>query len=323
MHGENSRRNFEHAERELIRQKLFQYMRIHHIGVPALAERIQAAHPRGTEIPISTLQRFLDGRTRTNEDAVRLCYGFAEGLTASDSTAALGEALSIFYTTERDTANPDRYSGRYYCDTEDYGIGTVAAQAPVEPQFDIAADAGFWRVIWRITERSAFSSGSNVLEGVLACAGDAANVLLKDRLTGLPTTYILSREPEALRGYGVSVPFLPGQATGDLSPEPVKIRLSKKPMPPPEAKRPTPAVRALIRKFPADDLEKALLLRESEVVDRDQISLLQGSYSGKLTMVTGLLARGVSPNAVDSCTGMTALHLAIGRNHLEIVHFSG
>jgi hypothetical protein len=64
-------------------------------GIPF--DSIRSENALETEIPVSTLQRFLGNRMRTNEPAVRLCYRFAESLVVSDSTAALGERLFVFY----------------------------------------------------------------------------------------------------------------------------------------------------------------------------------------------------------------------------------
>jgi hypothetical protein len=314
MRGENSRKNFDQAERELIRIKLFQYMKRNRIGAPGLAERIQAAHPRGTEIPISTLQRFLAGRMRTNDDAVRLCHGFAESLTASDCIAALGEALSAFYDAKADRENPGKYdySGNYFSDTGECDTASFDAETPVEPQFEITADAGFWRVIWRVIEKRALSKGSNVLEGVLVCTGDAAFVVMKDRLTGFPSSYVLSQGAEMLWGCGTSALFSPGQALS-LFPIRVELRLSKTPR---QGRR--PVVRGYAQKLPDSQLEKGSSSMGSVTSNKDH-ALLQYAYDGNLELVTELLTRGVSPDSVDSSTGMSALHLAIGRNHLDIV----
>lgn len=317
MHGENSRRNFDHTERELIRQKLFHYMKKNRIGVPALAKRIQAAHPRGTEIPISTLQRFLDGRMRTNDDAVRLCYGFAEDLTASDSIAALGEGLSIFYNSNTDGEDSGKYdySGEYFSETKDDAVSFDAETYGV-PQFEIKADAGFWRVIWRVVEKGASSKGCNVLEGVLVCSVDTAFVVLKDRLTGFPSSYILSRRPEMLWGHGASVLFSPGSSL-DPFPIRVELRLIKTPGSGLEAGRRWPVIRGYAKKLSDIQPEKGSRLTGSGESNRDR-ALLQYAFEGNLELVAELLTQGVSPDAVDGSTGMTALHLAIGRNHLEI-----
>jgi hypothetical protein len=59
--GGGSDETFDLAERELTRKKLIRYAKENGIGAPTLAERITASHPRGTELPLSTLQRFLAG----------------------------------------------------------------------------------------------------------------------------------------------------------------------------------------------------------------------------------------------------------------------
>ncbi len=222
MGGEGDK-TFDLAERELTRKKLIRYAKENGIGAPKLAERITATHPRGTELPVSTLQRFLGNLMRTNEPAVRLCYRFAESLVASDSTAALGERLFLFYGTgsERD------YSGTY---RSEIGTADVA-----EPEFagyseiNIAADTGFWRV----TEKTAPDLDHAIYDGVLVCSGDAAVVVLKDRVAGLARNYMLWPESETLQGHGATMRFLPGDTTEVWDKfkisgiEPIEIRLRK------------------------------------------------------------------------------------------------
>ena len=50
---------FDLTERERIRWALIDYMKAHKIGIPTLAARIKASHPREMEIPWKTLQRTL------------------------------------------------------------------------------------------------------------------------------------------------------------------------------------------------------------------------------------------------------------------------
>jgi uncharacterized protein len=48
------------------------------------------------------------------------------------------------------------------------------------------------------------------------------------------------------------------------------------------------------------------------------IMLLQGAYYGDIPLVVTLLERGVPLDTADKVTGMTALHLAVGCNHLDV-----
>ncbi|PZR85938.1 MAG: hypothetical protein DLM68_10380 [Hyphomicrobiales bacterium] len=49
--------------------------------------------------------------------------------------------------------------------------------------------------------------------------------------------------------------------------------------------------------------------------------LLEAVFYGNEKMVEMLLDFGVSPDAIDSVTGITALHLAVGRNDLDLARF--
>jgi hypothetical protein len=52
-----------------------------------------------------------------------------------------------------------------------------------------------------------------IYDGVLVCSGDAAVVVLKDRLAGLARSYMLWPENETLHGHGATMRFLPGDTT--------------------------------------------------------------------------------------------------------------
>lgn len=89
---------YDRAERERLRRRLLDYMDSQQIGVPSLQQRLASATGRSAqEIPLSTLQRFLAGRHRTNDVFVKICQTFVLGLSAPEGYAAFGEALSGFY----------------------------------------------------------------------------------------------------------------------------------------------------------------------------------------------------------------------------------
>ena len=199
--GEVEQQTFDVAERELIRKKLIRYAKENGIGAGRLATEITASHPRGTELPVSTLQRFLAGRSK-NKSCVALCHHFVERRTISDPSAALGERLFIFYGA----GNGRDYSGTYRCD-----IGTTDAaetEFAGHSKINIVADAGFWRV----TETTVPDLSRAIYDGVLVCSGDAAVVVLKDRVAGLARSYMLWPENEILHGHGatmLSCPAIP------------------------------------------------------------------------------------------------------------------
>jgi hypothetical protein len=223
MGGAAKEQTFDIAERELTRKKLIRYAKENGIGAGRLAKRIKDSDPRETEIPVSTLQRFLGNLMRTNEPAVRLCYRFAESLVVSDSSAALGERLFVFYGA----GNGRDYSGTYRSEIRTADVAQMEFAGHSE--INIAADTGFWRV----TETTAPDLNRAIYDGVLVCSGNAAVVVLKDRLAGLARSYMLWPESETLHGHGATMRFLPGDTTEVWDKfkisgiEPIRIRLRK------------------------------------------------------------------------------------------------
>jgi ankyrin repeat protein len=63
--------------------------------------------------------------------------------------------------------------------------------------------------------------------------------------------------------------------------------------------------------------------RKSQSTDpaTNQALLLQSAYGGSIEMVKHFLDEGAPLDTADQVTGMTALHLAVGCNHLELVRF--
>jgi hypothetical protein len=216
MHGEVEQQTFDAVERELIRKKLIRYMKENGIGAPTLAERIQDSHPRKTEIPLSTLQRFLAGWGK-NESCVALCHRFVERVVISDPVAKLGERLSIFYGA----GNGHDYSGDYVIEhsrkDDPFGL-----KYP-EPVMEITPDAGFWRV----TERRYSDPDDTIYDGVLVCSGDVAVVVMKGRLMGLARNYTLWHEKYLLHARGVKVSFK-GVSLQKLAVEQISFRLGKR-----------------------------------------------------------------------------------------------
>jgi hypothetical protein len=160
---------------------------------------------------------------RTNELFVRFCHRFVEHLTISDSIAKLGERLFIFYGA----GNGRDYPGTYRSEIRTADV--AEPDFPGHSEINIAADTGFWRV----TETTAPDLNRAIYDGVLVCSGDAAVVVLKDRLAGLARSYMLWPENETLHGHGATMRFLPGDTTGVWSKfkisgiEPIRIRLER------------------------------------------------------------------------------------------------
>lgn len=228
MTGSSDPSSYDQEARALIRNKLLHYMRAHRIGAPELTERIRDAQTIKRKVPIgiSTVQRFLAGKIRTTEPYVYMLDRFAEGLPSPDPIGSLGERLFIFYGA----SNGRDYTGTYFCDSGVFDADFADSKMPGDSEITIAADAGFWRV----TEKMSSALNHAIYDGVLVCSGDAAVVVLKDRLAGLARNYMLWPENETLRGHGATGRFLPGDTPEiwgkyEISGvEPIEIRLRKK-----------------------------------------------------------------------------------------------
>jgi uncharacterized protein len=65
---------------------------------------------------------------------------------------------------------------------------------------------------------------------------------------------------------------------------------------------------------------RAAQLKNSRSLDPEAAKnlLLESAYQGNTEAVESLLEDGVPIDTLDNATGMTALHLAVGRNHFEL-----
>jgi hypothetical protein len=90
---------FDEGDRDRLRATLFRYMEAHDIGVPTLIAHMSKAVKREQRfIPQKTLQRFLEGRMRTNDATVRIFHDFAQTLPAArDDMGELTLAFRQFF----------------------------------------------------------------------------------------------------------------------------------------------------------------------------------------------------------------------------------
>lgn len=97
-------------QRARIRAALLQFMEQTRIGTPTLQSKIiEADTPHHRELPLSTLQRFLGGRRRTQDHYVAMCDKFVKTLAGYDerqASIALGAMLSGFLTAPSPIGKP-------------------------------------------------------------------------------------------------------------------------------------------------------------------------------------------------------------------------
>ncbi len=211
MHGPET---FDLATRERISQKLLHYKQSHGIGVHRLEARISATHPRNPDISIKTLQRFLGGTLRINDQYMGYLSLFAESLPELDPVGELGLAMAAMFGASGKSPSPPPYAGTY------------AVSLDLDEESGVARlewDKTFWRF-----HETMKVGGHLVYDGVMVHARNALHVLLKDRLLGRakvytlreleekitrPQQYLLGETNEDLEGHGSHLDFRSGPSS--------------------------------------------------------------------------------------------------------------
>lgn len=178
-------RAFDGTARDRIRRKIMNYMVEHRIGVPLLTQRITSSNPHKPKIPIKTLQRFLAGKHRTNDMYVRFFHKFAETLPDPDPVLELGRSLADMYDVAK---GADPFSDEGVARRYEVMIG----QDSPHSEITVVSEGRFKRLREVGTE-----ADYSVYDGALVGSGWNEIAVLKDRLLGLPKTYILRLSPTA------------------------------------------------------------------------------------------------------------------------------
>lgn len=279
--------DFDLTDRERIRWVLIDYMKAHKIGVPTLAARIKASHPREMEIPWKTLQRFLAG-IRTRDMVLTICAAFAEKLPNKPAAfQALGEALLAIYGE-----NPNIPTGIYTVCADYIAISEITITA--------AADRAF-----RLAKETTASADRHIYDGVIVSDGSNRITILKDRLTHTARIHALKLHPEqGIRGIVYD--------NGNLESGDIRYHLP-------------PAAFALIK---SDDIPTGQrnvlppLLETIRIKGAKKLHLspfLEFVWLGDISAVQAYLNDNAALiKEVDPRTGMNGLHLAAGRNNLDI-----
>lgn len=187
MTHEGGAKEFDRATRDSVRRKIIQYMANHRIGVIRLAIRITEANPRKPDIPIKTLQRFLAGRHRTNDMYVGFFQRFAESLPDPDPIGVLGRSLATMYGAIRLPEILRQRPIRRYA--------VIAERDGDHSEMTIADDGEFKRV-----QEVVSGTGYHLYDGAMVRKGSVQLAVLKDRLFGLPKTYMLRIGLDGLSG---------------------------------------------------------------------------------------------------------------------------
>jgi hypothetical protein len=282
----------------------------------------------------STVQRFLAGKVRTVESYVDIFERFVEGFPCPDPIGSLGKAMAEFY----DWKDADRYAGSYILTTS-YKISGEPPQQ--RSSLEIIADDGFCRVIER-SENQIFLS----CEGVLVYDGQTAIVMLKDKQTSTPKQFLLSADGETMSGQGTMVEFEPDAAADFRQPTLLSISVSMNVRPAEQVLAPRRSyslAQGRILSLPEPSFEEMWLSRPLPVMGdlpegkskpgqdhqdekANPVSSLHSEFLSAarrddLATVKRLLQSGAEIDTPDFRTGLTALHLAVGRNALDVVIF--
>jgi len=196
---------FDEPARQIIGQALRDYMREHRIGVPALKSQIENDGPRGLEIPLSTLQRFLAATHQTSEMYVQIFDAFARPLPYYGKDAAIvqtGVALEGFLGAPGAAADladiearlHELFAGEYRVyrhSRSEFPLGFRRDRSD-QPLSNLAVraipGARFFEVIER-AEAPGDEPGSvtrEIHEGVAVINGIQVHFLLRDVLSRMP-----------------------------------------------------------------------------------------------------------------------------------------
>lgn len=364
---------FDEATRERIRRKLLTYMKGGGIGAPRLAIMIKKSTPRGPEIPIKTLQRFLKGKIRTNDMYVGFFQDFVAGLPDPDPIGELGRAMAAFHSSEA----PVHFAGEY---TSYMSCDSGPDRRAYSSDMSITADDTFCRVI----ERS--NNGRLVVrDGALVTRKKMAVIVLQDRMTRAPRQYLIGADRGGYEARGTEAVFgsdadtvhsLSGRVSARenehegpagfmLPPSPSRaagLAVSRPRMPVPspaftvgpvtrpglppkeevkltvlgrlfsifksrrnEPQQPPPPPRIAKETTDGDPLEELRrMVPESRAVkmsDQLQTGFLMAAERADEAQVRKLVEAGVDINQMDPETGLTALHLSVGRDAIGLVRY--
>ncbi|WGJ13269.1 ankyrin repeat domain-containing protein [Methylocapsa sp. D3K7] len=340
---------FDEEARQVIREKLLHYTRPRHMGVHALARKIENSHSTKPRIPISTLQRFLRDSAWTNDMYVGWLKRFAEDLPSPDPIASLGIAMAELFGS-KDTA---QYAETYNLET----LGRIVRRHyRLKSTLEMTPNKGFCRVVeWAEYKRFSISAG------VLVCSGETVILMLQDNLSCQPKHLLLQTSLEygcwELSGRGTMVEFEPGVATTSrqLSLFSISAKMIRRGLVPVVATSPlTPTIDSCQRymnlvvarsfkNLPPPSFDDSSLIRPVAMRPRqsddtlnaehegpaalnqqsiaDQNALLIAAKGDDIATVQRLYEMGVDINMPDSDTGLTALHLAVARNALDVARF--
>jgi hypothetical protein len=339
--------------RDRIRNRLLHYMREHGIGAPELTVRIyNAQEPKQLKpVGISTVQRFLANKVRTVESYVDMFERFVEKFPSPDLIGALGKAMAEFYVSD----DADRFAGDYQSavayEMDDSRDGFNSSLA-------IKEDNKFCRVVERSEDRKSLICEGvlvcNDQTAIMTLHDKLTQVsrqfLLADdgeQISGCGTEGEFDPSPEK-RHRQPALHFVSIKLTRIFLAEFVYAReeitvavsdtisneeryrrmlaevTSRSALPRPAFdKDPLPRLTAMSSQQPEEppQSDQGHPDERANQVAPDQSAFLRAAERGDETTVKRLLGSGADIDTADMYTGLTALHLAVGRNALHVVKF--
>lgn len=206
---------FDERDRQAIRRRLQRYVEDHGIGAPTLCKRIEKADPRGRELPLSNLQRFLSDSHRTLDLYVAMITAFLDTVASKNedwATDQFGDALARFVAAARSTPADDKLRTALpgaYRRIQQEG-GPAAGNAAPELTIGVPTEGGYLPVAgMRRGDRGAHQA----YEGALAVSDGLVFIVMRSALTRLPLIYWLERAEAAVDYDGT---YLVGQVSETL-----------------------------------------------------------------------------------------------------------
>jgi len=289
--------DFDDAERERIRRRLDNYAKNRGLGMPTLAKRISDATPNNPKINHRTLARFIGEKHTTNRLLVKWCQDFLKE-AAPDPLKDMAEGLKGFYGSGASFWLDGTYF--IWSHTDDLPTRTGTA--------DIRADDGFFRVPLESTVDHA------IYDGILLSTGPMSSLMLKNRLTGQPCLALVS-----LRGSVFSGTMIETTIEGTKRVVNISIMSSD------SDAVPVPVRGVVVEIVGIDTSDVSPVPVGTIDADFEEISAMPftTAYGGDVEKMMRWITRNleVSIDVIDETTGLTALHIAIGRNHLDLTRF--
>jgi uncharacterized protein len=350
-------RVFDDTARASIRRRLLCYMAEHRIGVIRLADRISKANRRNPEIPIKTLQRFIAGNFRTSDMYVGFFQQFTENLPEPDPIGELGKAMAAFLNAK----DSDVYQGSFLSRiSAGNGTNSVSYQSQITIAADqnfcrVVERSTEGRLI--VCDGILVAQGRTAVvslqdrttkaprQYLIASKDDAYAATGTEAVFKPDSDYVV----RALSGWitpseRVRAAEYMGKVSEAEWVRSTQQRSRRSGVPMPRRRRLLEKLTETFRRTPvmqppeetaaqsvsdpddgsfsvSDQFREVGETEEPMRRDQPQAAFLIAAEKGDKRELRRLVGSGVDINEPDPATGLTALHLSVGRNAIGLVRF--